>query len=158
MLPATVEGYIEALLDSYIIYKADRYDIKGKKILKTLNKYYLVDMGIRKLLLGNKGEDQGHILENIVYLELIRRGYKVYIGKVRHSNKDVEIDFVAETPEGIEYYQVADTVKGEETLTRELTPFKSIKDNYPKFILTRDYGNIDHNGVKQINVLEWLLQ
>lgn len=158
MLPATVESYIDALRDSYIIYKADRYDIKGKKILKTLNKYYLVDMGIRKFLLGNKGEDQGHILENIVYLELLRRGYRVYIGKVRYNNKDLEIDFVAETPDGIEYYQVADTVKGEETLTRELAPFNAIKDNYPKFILTRDYGNIDHNGAKQINVLEWLLK
>ncbi|MBD5405227.1 ATP-binding protein [bacterium] len=158
MLPTTVEGYIDALMDSYIIYKADRYDIKGKKILKTLNKYYIVDMGIRKFLLGNKGEDQGHILENIVYLELLRRGYKVYIGKTKYNNKDLEVDFIAETPDGIEYYQVSDTVKDKTTLERELTPFKSINDNYPKFILTRDYGNIDYNGVKQINVLEWLLK
>ena len=158
MLPATAEGYLDALLDSYILYKADRYDVKGKKMLKTLNKYYIADIGIRKFLLGNKGEDQGHILENIVYLELLRRWGKVYIGKVRYNNKDFEIDFIAETPDGPEYYQVADTVKDSGTLQRELTPFRGIKDNYPKFILTRDYGNIDHNGVKQINVLEWLMQ
>jgi hypothetical protein len=88
----------------------------------------------------------------------LRRSRKVYIGKVRHNNKDVEIDFIAETAEGIEYYQVADTVNGDETLVRELTPFKSLKDNYPKFILTRDYGRIDHNGIKQVNVLEWLAE
>jgi hypothetical protein len=158
MQPATVEGYIDALIDSYVIYKAERYDVKGKRILKTLNKYYIADVGIRKFLLGNKGADQGHILENIVYLELLRRSRKVYIGKVRHNNKDVEIDFIAETAEGIEYYQVADTVNGDETLIRELTPFKSLKDNYPKFILTRDYGRIDHNGIKQMNVLEWLAE
>ena len=158
MQPATVEGYIDALMDSYVIYKAERYDVKGKRILKTLNKYYIADIGIRKFLLGNKGADQGHILENIVYLELLRRSRKVYIGKVRHNNKDVEIDFIAETAEGIEYYQVADTVNGDETLVRELTPFKSLKDNYPKFILTRDYGRIDHNGIKQMNVLEWLAE
>lgn len=158
MQPATVEGYIDALMDSYVIYKAERYDVKGKRILKTLNKYYIADIGIRKFLLGNKGADQGHILENIVYLELLRRSRKVYIGKVRHNNKDVEIDFIAETAEGIEYYQVADTVNGDETLVRELTPFKSLKDNYPKFILTRDYGRIDHNGIKQVNVLEWLAE
>lgn len=158
MQPATVEGYIDALMDSYVIYKAERYDVKGKRILKTLNKYYIADIGIRKFLLGNKGSDQGHILENIVYLELLRRSRKVYIGKVRHNNKDVEIDFIAETAEGIEYYQVADTVNGDETLVRELTPFKSLKDNYPKFILTRDYGRIDHNGIKQVNVLEWLAE
>jgi len=158
MQPATVEGYIDALMDSYVIYKAERYDVKGKRILKTLNKYYIADIGIRKFLLGNKGADQGHILENIVYLELLRRSRKVYIGKVRNNNKDVEIDFIAETAEGIEYYQVADTVNGDETLVRELTPFKSLKDNYPKFILTRDYGRIDHNGIKQVNVLEWLAE
>ena len=158
MQPATVEGYIDALMDSYVIYKAERYDVKGKRILKTLNKYYIADIGIRKFLLGNKGADQGHILENIVYLELLRRSRKVYIGKVRYNNKDVEIDFIAETAEGIEYYQVADTVNGDETLVRELTPFKSLKDNYPKFILTRDYGRIDHNGIKQVNVLEWLAE
>lgn len=158
MQPATVEGYVDALIDSYIIYKAERYDVKGKRILKTLNKYYIADIGIRMFLLGNKGADQGHILENIVYLELLRRSRKVYIGRVRHNNKDVEIDFIAETANGVEYYQVADTVKGAETLARELTPFKGLKDNYPKFILTRDYGDIDHNGIKQMNVLEWLLK
>ena len=158
ILPTTIEDYLEALIDAYIIYKADRYDIKGKKLLKTLNKYYLVDLGLRRFLLGNKGTDQGHILENIVYLELLRRGYTVYIGKTRYNNKDLEIDFIAETPDGIEYYQVADTVQEPNTLQRELLPLKSINDNYPKFILTRDYGEIDHNGIKQINVLEWLLK
>lgn len=156
MMPSTAEAYLDALLGSFVLYRADRYDVKGKKILKTLNKYYIADIGIRKFLIGSKGEDQGHILENIVYLELLRRCRKVYIGKLRLNNKELEIDFIAETPDGLEYYQVADTVKGSDTMQRELMPLKGIKDNYPKFILTRDYGNIDHNGVKQINVLEWL--
>jgi len=151
----TVEKFINAFCDSFILYRADRYDIKGKKLLKTLNKYYLVDTGLRSLLLGDKKTDAGHILENIVYLELLRRGYKVYIGKAG----DREIDFVAEGINGTEYYQVAQTVRDEKTLTRELLPFEAVRDHNPKFLLTRDYENhVSHNGIRQLNVLEWLLE
>jgi predicted AAA+ superfamily ATPase len=152
--PLTVESYLDAFRDSYFLYKADRYDVKGRKLLKTLNKYYMIDMGLRQLLLGNNAVDSGHILENIVYLELLRRGYKTYIGKV----DDKEVDFVAEGPDGTEYYQVSETVRGKETLARELAPFQLIRDHNPKFLLTRDYEpNTSHNGIKQINVLNWLL-
>jgi predicted AAA+ superfamily ATPase len=152
--PLTVESYLDAFRDSYILYKADRYDVKGRKLLKTLNKYYMVDMGLRRLLLGNNAADSGHILENIVYLELLRRGYKVYIGKVDEK----EVDFVAEKLDGTEYYQVSETVRGKETLARELAPFKMIRDHNPKFLLTLDYEpQTSHNGIKQINVLDWLL-
>jgi len=155
ILPLTVENYLDAFRDSYILYKADRYDIKGRKLLKTLNKYYMIDMGLRRLLLGNKAADSGHILENIVYLELLRRGYKVYIGKVDEK----EVDFMAEGPDGAEYYQVSETVRVKETLARELAPFELIRDHNPKFLLTRDYEpNTSHNGIKQINALDWLLE
>jgi len=154
ILPLTVESYLDAFRDSYILYKADRYDVKGRKLLKTLNKYYMVDMGLRRLLLGDKAVDSGHILENIVYLELLRRGYKVYIGKV--DNK--EVDFAAEGPDGAEYYQISETVRGKETLARELAPLELIRDHNPKFLLTRDYEpNISHNGIRQVNVLDWLV-
>lgn len=154
MLPLTVESYLEAFHGSYILYRADRYDVKGKKILKTLNKYYLVDMGIRKYLLGDSAGDSGHVLENIVYLELLRRGYKVFVGKVDEK----EVDFAADGVNGTEYYQVAETVRGQETLSRELAPLMAIRDHNPKFLLTRDYDPIiSHNGIKQLNVLDWLL-
>ena len=154
MLPLTVESYMNAFCCSFIFYRADRYDVKGKQILKTLNKYYLVDLGLRRLLLGSKPDDAGHILENIVYLELLRRKYKVYIGKVGEK----EVDFATEGINGMEYYQVAQTVRGKETLERELSSLKAIKDHNPKFLLTRDYDPaVSHNGIKQLNVLEWLL-
>jgi len=154
ILPLTVESYLDAFRDSYILYKADRYDVKGRKLLKTLNKYYMVDMGLRRLLLGNKAVDSGHILENIVYLELLRRGYKVYIGKVGEK----EVDFAVEGPDGAGYYQVSETVRGKETLARELAPLELIRDHNPKFLLTRDYEpKTSHNGIKQINALDWLI-
>jgi len=154
ILPLTVESYLDAFCDSYILYKADRYDIKGRKLLKTLNKYYMVDMGLRRFLLGDKAIDSGHILENVVYLELLRHGYKVYIGKVGEK----EVDFVVEGANGTEYYQVSETVRDKETLARELAPLEAIRDHFPKFLLTRDYEPIKwHNGIKQLNVLEWLL-
>ena len=160
--PATVENYIDGFKNAHVLYQADRYDVKGKKLLKTLNKFYLVDMGIRQHLLGNKDKDDGHILENIVYLELLRRGYTVYVGKVDIKDKDgkikaLEVDFVAENENGTEYYQIANTVMDNEVLQRELRPLESIRDHYPKFILTRDYGTADYNGIKKLNVLEWLL-
>jgi predicted AAA+ superfamily ATPase len=152
--PLTVESYLDAFRDSYILYRADRYDIKGKGLLKTLNKYYLVDMGLRRFLLGDKPVDSGHILENVVYLELLRRKYTVYIGKVGEK----EVDFVTQGPDGTEYYQVSETVHSKETLARELAPLVAIRDHNPKFLLTRDYDPpTSHNGIKQLNVLDWLL-
>ncbi len=151
----TVANYVESLVDSYILYKANRYDIKGKEHLKTQEKYYAVDIGLRYYLLGKKaGQDMGHILENVVYLELLRRGYKVYIGKV----EELEVDFVAQNGEGIEYYQVAFTVRDEKTLKRELTPLKKINDNYPKYIISLDDDlDADYEGIRKINAIDWLL-
>lgn len=152
----TIENYINALIDSFMVYKVDRFDVKGKELLKTQAKYYAVDIGLRYYLLGQKsGQDMGHILENIVYLELLRRGYKVFIGKCG----DLEIDFVAQNSEDTIYYQVALTTRDESTLSRELTPLTKINDNYPKIILTLDDDlNADFNGIKKINVIDWLLQ
>lgn len=158
--PTTLDSYLSAFLQAYIWYRADRFDVKGRKILKTLNKYYLVDLGLRRFLLGNCGEDTGHILENVVYLELLRRGYKVYVGKVDNKDPSVprEVDFVAETPDGLAYFQVTDTMNSPETLHRELASLRLIRDNYPKFILSRNYGTTDFNGIRSLNVLEWLAQ
>lgn len=157
----TVVAYVQALIDSYIVYKANRYDIKGKEFLKTQEKYYAVDTGLRYYMLGQgSGKDMGHILENVVYLELLRRGYKVYIGKY----DDLEIDFVAKNSESTIYYQVALTTReftegNNGVLERELAPLKKINDNYPKYILTLDDDlNADFDGIKKINVLDWLLE
>lgn len=150
----TVEKYLEALVESYVLYKVSRYDIKGKNYLTTGAKYYISDIGLRFYLLGSKNIDEGHILENVVYLELKRRGYEIYIGK----NEENEVDFVATNEKGDEYYQVSYTVKDEETLKRELKPLDSIRDHNPKYLLTTDYTPYtSHNGIKQINVFEWLL-
>ncbi len=151
----TVESYLESLTQSFIIYKANRYDVKGKQYLATGVKYYLCDIGLRYYLLGSKRADAGHILENIVYLELLRRGKEVYVGKVGST----EVDFIAITPEGEEYYQVAYTVEIENTLERELAPLDAIKDHNPKCLLTMDFTPAaSHNGIKQMNVLDWLLE
>lgn len=151
----TVESYLSALVDSFVLYKAQRYDIKGKQYLSTGAKYYAADIGLRYYLLGTKHADMGHILENIVYLELLRRGYEVYIGKIG----DAEIDFIAINDEGEEYYQVALTVLDENTLRRELSSLEAIHDHNPKYLLTMDYTPLtSHNGIKQINVLDWLMK
>lgn len=151
----TVENYLSALVDSYILYKVRRYDIKGKQYLKTGEKYYVVDIGLRYYLLGTKKVDMGHILENIIYLELLRRGYEIYIGKVGST----EVDFIAINDEGIEYYQVALTVHDEKTLERELYPLNSISDHNPKYLLTLDDDPpTSHNGIKQLNAIDWLLK
>lgn len=147
----TVENYINNLLDSYIIYKISRYDIKGKEYLKTGYKYYVCDLGLRNYLLGSI-KDYGSILENIIFLELKRRNYDIYIGK----HDDNEIDFVIKNNEGIKYIQVALSVRDEKTLERELNPLKNINDNYPKYIITLDYDNVDYDGIKQINALDFL--
>ena len=150
----TIEKYLTALQESFIIYEAKRYDAKGKEYLKLLEKYYAVDIGLRFLLLGQKANDVGHILENIIYLELVRRGYKVFVGKV----DDTEIDFVAQHQEETTYIQVAATVRDENTLSRELRPLQKLKDNYPKIILTLDDDPVaDYDGIKRQNALEWLL-
>jgi len=153
----TVENYLSALTDSFVLYKIGRYDVKGKQYLKTGDKYYAADIGLRYALLGTKKADDGHILENIVFLELLRRGKEVYVGKVGNT----EVDFIAITPEGEEYYQVAYTVIDVEgkTLERELAPLNAIKDHNPKYLLTMDFTPLtSHNGIKQVNVLDWLVQ
>jgi len=154
----TIDRIIEGLLDSFLMYKCDRYDIKGKQYLDSNSKYYVADIGLRTALIGMKDMDAGHILENVVYLELIRRGYEVTVGKIHKGNKIIEVDFVAKKSGGVvEYYQVALNVIGTELLERELAPLKAIEDNYPKFLLTMDYGSGENDGIKRLNVLDWLL-
>lgn len=151
----TIEKYIDALQESYILYRAKRYDIKGKQYLKTLEKYYVVDIGMRYMLLGNRSTDVGHMLENIIFLELIRRGYDVYVGKI----DNLEVDFVAMSSNNITYFQVAASVRDEATLKRELSPLQKINDHYPKLILTLDDDPVaDYNGIHRINALDWLLE
>ena len=153
----TIETYLTALVDSFILYKANRYDVKGKQHLATGAKYYLSDIGLRYYLLGTKRADVGHILENIVYLELLRRGFEVHVGKVNQT----EVDFIAIGSQGEEYYQVAYTVIDADgsTLERELSPLDAIRDHNPKYLLTMDFTPLtSHNGIKQINVLDWLLR
>jgi len=150
----TVESYLIALIDSFMFKKADRYDVKGKTHLKTGEKYYATDIGMRYNVLGKSSGDDGHILENIVYLELKRRGYKVYIGKVGNT----EVDFVAESPEETLYFQVAYTVREEKNLERELAPLEAIKDHNPKYLLVMDIDpEASYNGIRKLNVLDWLL-
>ena len=150
----TVERYLVALKESFFVYEAKRFNVKGKQLLKTLDKYYLVDIGLRRMLLGSKAIDAGRVLENIVFLELLRRKKKVYIGKV----DDLEVDFVAVDQNEITYYQVAATVRDETTLSRELASLQKIKDQYPKYIITLDNDPIiNHNGIKQIYAIDWLL-
>lgn len=150
-----VERYLSALCETFFVYEAKRYNIKGKQLLKTLGKYYLVDLGLRRMLLGSRSFDAGRILENIVYLELLHRQKKVYIGKV----DDLEVDFVAIDADGITYYQVAATVRDEKTLKRELASLQQIKDQYPKIILTLDDDpTADYDGIKRVNALEWMME
>ena len=152
----TIEKYIRGLTDSLLVHEVSRYNIKGKEFLSTLSKYYVTDLGLRQMILGNRNIDMGHILENIIYLELIRRKGNVYVGQFDKN----EIDFVVINSNEIEYYQVALTVLDENTLKRELDAFKNIKDNYPKYLITLDdvMVNTDYDGIKVINALEWLLE
>lgn len=150
----TVEKYVRALMESFIVYQAKRYNIKGKQYLKTLEKYYVVDIGLRYMLLGSRSTDVGHILENVIYLELLRRGYDVYVGKI----DDLEVDFVAQDQKKTTYYQVAATVRDENTLKRELMPLQKINNHYPKVILTLDDDpEADYDGIRRINALDWLM-
>ncbi|MCL1877060.1 ATP-binding protein [Candidatus Saccharibacteria bacterium] len=150
----TIDRYLTALAESFVIYPAQRFDIKGKRILKTQVKYYLVDVGIRSLLAGSVVTDYGRILENVVFLELKRRYDDVWVGK----NDSNEIDFMVKVADGsVEYYQVALTVRDESVLARELTPLKKLGDNNPKFLLTLDPENNNFDGIKQVNAIDWLL-
>ncbi|EGN64971.1 ATP-binding protein [Fusobacterium animalis] len=151
----TIEKYIKGLVDSLLIYEVSRYNIKGKEFLSTLSKYYVSDLGLRQMILGNRNIDMGHILENIIYLELLRRKCNVYVGQFDKN----EIDFVIINSNEVEYYQAVLTVLDENTLKRELAAFKNIKDNYPKYLITLDdvLPNADYEGIKIINTLEWLL-
>lgn len=147
----TVESYLSNLLDSYIIYKISRYDIKGKEHLKTGDKYYVCDLGLRTYLLGEV-KDYGSILENIIFLELKRREYEIYIGKYEEN----EVDFVVKNNDGMKYIQVALSVRDEKTLERELKSLDNIKDHYPKYLITLDYDTNNYNGIKQISALDFL--
>jgi predicted AAA+ superfamily ATPase len=151
---ATVNTYLEALTDSYLFYKVRRFDIKGKTHLKSESKYYICDTGLRNMILGTANRDIGHQIENIVYLELLRRGYTINIGK---AGRGTEIDFVAVRNKQTEYYQVSASVLDAGALERELTPLKQIDDNYPKFLLTLDDFTADHDGIRQINLIDWLI-
>lgn len=151
----TVEKFLHGLKDSLLIYQADRYDVRGKNLLKTNSKFYLVDPAFRRLLINDTGGDTGHLLENVVYLELLHRGYRVYVGQIAGA----EVDFVAETSDGLVYYQVAETTLDHKVLERELKPLRSIPDQYPKYLLTLDEisAEADYNGIRKENVLSWLL-
>lgn len=150
----TVTRYIDSLVEAYLFYKVNRYDIKGKQHLATLEKYYLVDLGFRSALLGKElSSDAGHLLENVIYLELKRRNYQIWIGKANR----LEVDFVVRDNEGFtQYIQVAQTVQNTTTLERELAPFDSIADHHEKLLITMDYDTGTYNGIKKINALDWL--
>ena len=150
----TIESYVQSLIDSYIIYKVSRYDIKGKEYLKTGDKYYLCDLGLRNYLLGGiEKKDIGRILENVIFLELKRKGFDIYIGK----NGDKEVDFVLRNNEGIKYVQVCLSARDEKNFEREISVLDNIKDHNPKYLITLDYDKATYNGIKQISAIDFLL-
>ena len=150
----TVQSYINALLESYFFYEIKRFDIKGKEFLRTLGKYYIVDIGLRNYLLGFRNRDSGHALENIVYFELLRRGYDVSIGKIDNS----EVDFIATKADNKIYVQVTESMTSEDVRKRELSPLQKISDNYEKIILSLNPGmDSSYNGIKSINLIDWLI-
>lgn len=151
----TVDKYISMLKSAFVFYPIGRYDVKGKQLLKTLGKNYIIDLGFRNMLLGYRDADRGHILENVVFLELLRRDYRVYIGKVG----DTEVDFVAEKPNEKLYIQVTESMLGEEVRERELRPLRLIQDNYEKIVLSMDRSYINsYDGIKAVNIIDWLLE
>ena len=153
--PNTVDDYMEALQESFIFYPVERFDINGKQLLKVNRKWYIVDLGLRNHILPKKQYDLGFSLENIVYFELLRRGYKVNVGK----NGNTEVDFVAQKQGSLKYYQVTADMTNEDTFNREIRPLQSIKDNYEKIILTLDYVTVgDYEGIKIVNLLDWLTE
>ena len=145
---------MNALLESYIFYEAKRFDIKGKEFLRTLGKYYIADIGLRNYLLGFRDRDTGHVLENIVFFELLRRGYDVAIGKIDNS----EIDFIATSANEKIYFQVTETMMSEDVRRRELTPLQKVRDNYEKIVLSLDPGlETSYEGIKSKNLIDWLI-
>ena len=149
-----MQYYVNSLLESFFFYEIKRFDIKGKEYLKTLGKYYIVDLGFRNLLLGERNRDIGHVLENIVYLELLRRGYDVAIGKI----DNLEIDFIAQKADEKLYIQVTDDMSISSVTQRELAPLKKVKDNYPKIVLALNLGlETNYDGIKILNVIDWLV-
>ena len=150
----TVQAYVNALLESYFFYDIKRFDIKGKEYLRTLGKYYIVDMGLRNYLLGFRNRDSGHAIENVVYFELLRRGYDVAIGKVDQA----EVDFSATRADDKLYVQVTESMTNEDTRRRELAPLQKIKDNYEKIVLSLDTGmDTSYDGIKSLNLIDWLI-
>ncbi len=150
----TVQAYVDALLESYIFYDIKRFDIKGKDFLRTLGKYYIIDIGIRNYLLGFRNRDTGHVLENIVYFELLHRGYDVAVGKIDTQ----EVDFIAATAEDKIYIQVTESMVSEDVRKRELAPLQKIRDNYEKVILSLNTGlDVSYEGIKSLNLVEWLM-
>ena len=150
----TVQAYIGALLESYFFYEIKRFDIKGKEYLRTLGKYYIVDIGLRNYLLGFRNRDSGHAIENVLYFELLRRGYDVAIGKIDNQ----EVDFIAATSDDKLYIQVTESMQSEDVRKRELTPLQKIRDNYEKVVLSLDPGlNASYDGIKSLNLIDWLL-
>lgn len=150
----TVQAYINTLLESYFFYEIKRFDIKGKAYLRTLGKYYIVDIGLRNYLLGFRNRDSGHAIENVVYFELLRRGYDVAIGKIGNA----EVDFIGTTANDKKYIQVTESMLSEDVRKRELAPIQSIRDNYEKLVLTLELGlDISYEGIKVVNLMEWLL-
>jgi predicted AAA+ superfamily ATPase len=150
----TVDKYIRMLRSAFVFYAAGRYDVKGKQLLKTMEKNYVIDLGFRNMLLGYRDADRGHILENVVYLELLRRDYRVYVGKVG----DTEVDFVAEKPTDKIYIQVTETMLAEAVMERELRPLRAIRDNHEKIVLSMDKSYItSYDGIKTLNIIDFLL-
>lgn len=152
----TVEKYLQGVVDALLLYKAPRFNIKGKQLLTNMPKYYIVDIGMRNILIRNKESDIGHIIENLAYLELMRRGYEVYVGDIDKG----EVDFVAIKNNQTEYYQISATTLNPDTLARELAPLQSVQDNYPKYLLTLDelFGEANYNGIQKKNLIKWLLE
>ena len=150
----TVQAYVNALMESYFFYEIKRFDIKGKEYLRTLGKYYIVDIGLRNYLLGFRNRDSGHAIENIVYFELLRRGYDVAIGKIDNT----EVDFIATSADDKKYIQVTESMQSEDVRKRELAPLQKIRDNYEKIVLSLDPGlDTSYDGIKSEGLIDWLL-
>lgn len=151
----TVQAYISALLESYFFYEIKRFDIKGKEYLRTLGKYYIVDIGLRNYLLGFRNRDSGHAIEDVVYFELLRRGYDVAIGKIGSS----EVDFIATTADDKKYIQVTESMRSEDVRKRELAPLQKIRDNYEKIVLSLEPGlDASYDGIRSFSLIDWLLE
>ena len=149
-----MQAYVNALLESYFFYEIKRFDIKGKAYLRTLGKYYIVDIGLRNYLLGFRHRDSGHAIENVVYFELLRRGYDVAIGKIGNA----EVDFIATNADEKKYIQVTESMMSEDVRKRELAPLQGIRDNYEKIVLSLEPGlDASYEGIKSENLIDWLL-